>query len=204
MTLTDRIKMALTTSPSSTTETPNGGPPAALPPGGGAAALLEKHKQLGSGRGGDRRSASFKNKTLGKMDAPSSAPAIPLYSPETGEHVQRALFGTMAVLSRRDAWSLEDNEAKMLGPLTSSCLNQFTPGGEKWVALSVLAVSMLSVFTAKAQAVQAEIKAEKILAAVKPRVSVPASPSPQPVAPAKTGVAGDLNLPPFIADAKPS
>jgi hypothetical protein len=203
MTLTDRIKMALTSSTSSTTN-PNGAGaiPAPPTPGGGAAGLLEKHKQVTENRGGARPGAGRPRLAKSQVGAASPSPAIPLYSPETGQHVQRALFGTMAVLSKRDAWSLADDEAKMLGPLTSECLNQFTPGGEKWVCLSVLAVSMLSVFTAKAQIVQAEIKAEKVLSSKKIGVPSGVVAVPHPAAPAKTS-GGGLDLPPFITDAKP-
>lgn len=193
MTLVAKLKEALT---SSTPESSNGAGSSPATPGGGAAGLLEKHKQVSSGRGGARPGSGRKPGSANKVDAPISTSIAPLYSSEAGEHVQRALFGTVAVLSKRDAFALEDDEAKTLGPLTSSCLNQFTPGGEKWVALSVLSVSMLSIFTAKARLVQAEIKAEKILALSKtPKVAI----QPQASAPKPNPTPAQSDIPGFIS-----
>lgn len=208
MTLIDRIKTGLTTSQSSTdvSAPANGATPTPAQTGGGAAALLEKHKQIGGERRGSKPGVPRGPYNKNKVDpaVPPPAPRV-VYSPETGEHVQRAIFGALGVVSKRDAWFLEDREAKYLGPLTSECLNQFAPDNQKWVTLSLLAVSMLSVFSAKAQTVAAEVKAEKIEAAR--QANLRKSPATPPQGPASPGPgpapsAPAPNIPPFITEVK--
>lgn len=169
MSLKTTIQAALGSSTPSNSA-PNGEPaPTPAKDGGAASRLMEKHSQVsGPGRGGARPGAGRKAGGHNKVvEAGPTAPAVPLvinYSPEVGGHVQKTIFGALAILGKSDRYYLDDTEVKYLAPLTSECLNQFAPaGGGKWVALSLLSVSMLSVFASKAQLHQADLKAAEVL-----------------------------------------
>ena len=136
--------------------------------------LLDKHQAVGAGGAAPRgrgRPPGAKNKVVEGVAAPQ--PMLFAYSPEVGKNVQKTLFGACAVLGHSDRYWLTDAEAELLGPLTSDCLTQFAPGaGQKWVSLSLLSVSMLSVFVAKAQLHRADLKAEAIEAEKKRRAVI--------------------------------
>ncbi len=142
----------------------------------GASGLIQAHKDAagnvgsGSGRRPYRCSQCRQPKPCGckRVGGQASnpqivaAPAVSLFTEENTGRLVSLPFTLAAVATDYDDWRLDDKEQKELAVTGSVALNEWVRVDPKWVALSLFALSMVGMATAKAIGYQGEMRARQI------------------------------------------
>lgn len=113
-----------------------------------------------------------------QTDKNTSAPRAELFTEKNSKRLLEATFGIPTVLTNCKIWALTEEEALELCKPTADVLNEFVTVDPKWVALSVLSVSMGSILARKAVLYSAWKRAMQIQRLTSAHQTKPAEPQP--------------------------